>query len=303
MEKLSHINSQGNAHMVDISDKTVTKHTAKACGRIYMHAETLDRVRTGGIKKGDVLSVAQVAGIMAAKQTASLIPMCHPLPLSKIDLSFTFPSSGDCIEVTALVSCEAKTGVEMEALTAVSATCLTIYDMCKAVQKDMYIDGIRLLRKTGGKHDYTAAGTVRALCISGARGTVKHMIPSGELTTDWGIRGDAHGGNWHRQVSLLAEESVDGMRDRGVELPPGIFAENILTRGIDLKALPVGTRLSVGTAELEVTQIGKECHTDCAIRRKTGTCVMPTDGIFAVVRKNGTVRPGDAVAVIDETIV
>ena len=159
------------------------------------------------------------------------------------------------------------------------------------------------VHKNSEKRERTASGTVRAVCISGARGVPKHMIPAGELTADWGIQGDAHGGTWHRQVSLLAEESVDKMRGSGVELPPGIFAENILTRGINLKELPVGTRLSAGTAELEVTQIGKECHTDCTIRRKTGTCVMPTEGIFAVVRKSGTVRPGDAVSVINETTI
>ncbi len=112
------------------------------------------------------------------------------------------------------------------------------------------------------------------------------------------MEGDAHAGAWHRQVSLLPDESVDRMRGRGFELSAGDFAENILTRGIALYELPVGTLLEVGDAVLAVTQIGKTCHNDCEIRRTVGMCVMPTDGIFAVVVRPGTVRPGDAVSVI-----
>ena len=111
--------------------------------------------------------------------------------------------------------------------------------------------------------------------------------------------GDAHAGNWHRQVSLLAEESVDTMRALGLTLAPGDFAENILTRGIVLKTLPVGTRLRVGETVLEITQIGKQCHNDCAIKKTTGRCVMPTDGVFAVVLEEGVIRPGDAIEILE----
>ena len=112
-----------------------------------------------------------------------------------------------------------------------------------------------------------------------------------------GIVGDAHAGNWHRQVSLLADESVDTMWKKFPDIPIGAFAENILTRGIVLRALPVGTKLRVGTALLEITQIGKECHADCAIRRQVGDCVMPREGVFAIVLEEGTVRAGDAIRV------
>lgn len=139
--------------------------------------------------------------------------------------------------------------------------------------------------------------TVTAVCISEKKGTRKHAVPFIEVKKDHGIVGDAHAGNWHRQISLLADESVDTMRGKGVELAPGDFAENILTRGIDLKALPVGTVLAVGETRLQVTQIGKECHNDCEIRRLVGTCVMPTQGIFAIVLKEGTIRPGDTITV------
>ena len=138
---------------------------------------------------------------------------------------------------------------------------------------------------------------VIALCISEQKGTKKHPVPSVMLEADFGILGDAHAGRWHRQVSLLAKESVDTMRGAMPTLAPGDFAENILTEGIDLKALPIGTRLSVGNSILEITQIGKECHADCEIRRLTGKCVMPTDGIFARVIRTGAVTVGDPIAV------
>ena len=141
-------------------------------------------------------------------------------------------------------------------------------------------------------------GTIIAVCISEKKGVQKHPVEALELRVGLGIPGDAHAGNWHRQVSLLAEESVDQMRGLGFDLPPGAFAENLLTRGLDLKTLPVGTVLRAGTALLAVTQIGKECHSDCAIRRTAGRCVMPTDGIFAVVLKDGTVSPGDDISVV-----
>ena len=136
--------------------------------------------------------------------------------------------------------------------------------------------------------------------ISERKGTVKVPVPEIQLRLRHGIVGDAHAGDWHRQISLLAEESVDKLRPLLPTLEPGVFAESINTRGIDLKNLPVGTHLQIGETEVEVTQIGKECHNDCAIRKATGTCVMPTEGIFAVVVREGTVRPGDQVTIISE---
>ena len=134
--------------------------------------------------------------------------------------------------------------------------------------------------------------------ISEKKGTLKRAVPEIELKLRHGIVGDAHAGDWHRQISLLASESVDTMRAASpIALDPGIFAENINTEGIDLKGLPVGTHLRIGETEVEVTQIGKECHNDCEIRRMTGMCVMPTDGIFAVVLNEGVIRPGDQIEV------
>ena len=136
--------------------------------------------------------------------------------------------------------------------------------------------------------------------ISEKRGTVKHEVDEIKLIENYGIEGDAHAGNWHRQISLLAEESIDTMRGRGMELINGAFAENINTIGIDLKSLSVGTIMNVGECILKVTQIGKECHNDCEIKKTTGKCVMPTDGIFAVVIKGGTVKKGDKITLSEE---
>lgn len=145
----THLNDEGRAVMVDVTDKAVTDRTARAEVRVRCAPETLEAIRSGGIKKGDVLAVAQVAGIQAAKRTWELIPLCHPLPLTGVDLRFALEETA--VHITAEVRCTGQTGVEMEALTAAAVAALTVYDMCKALQKDMEITGLRLLEKTGGK--------------------------------------------------------------------------------------------------------------------------------------------------------
>ncbi|WP_088227951.1 cyclic pyranopterin monophosphate synthase MoaC [Desulfosporosinus sp. FKB] len=150
MNDLTHFDEQGRARMVDVSDKAETSRVAVAHGSVQMKQETLDRIRSGGIAKGDVLAVAQVAGIMAAKQTSQLIPMCHPLGITGAKLSFNLKDPGE-VEIEAIVKVQGKTGVEMEALTAVSIAALTIYDMCKAIDKSMTIGEIYLVEKQGGK--------------------------------------------------------------------------------------------------------------------------------------------------------
>ena len=149
MADLTHLGADGAAHMVDVSAKADTAREAVAEGRINMSAEALDAVRAGNIKKGDVLGTARIAGIMAAKKTSELIPLCHPLMLSKIAIAFEFEDHG--IRAEARVRLNGPTGVEMEALTAASVALLTLYDMAKALDKSMVISGIRLLSKTGGK--------------------------------------------------------------------------------------------------------------------------------------------------------
>ena len=149
MADFTHFNENGRAKMVDVSEKADTVRTAVAAGRVIVNAGTFELIRSCGMKKGDVLAVAQVAGIMAAKKNSELIPMCHPLLLTKVDISFEMEEAA--LHIRSEVRCHGETGVEMEALTAVSVAALTVYDMCKAVQRDMRIDGIRLLYKEGGK--------------------------------------------------------------------------------------------------------------------------------------------------------
>ncbi len=138
-------------------------------------------------------------------------------------------------------------------------------------------------------------GTVVALSTSVHKGTPKSNRDAVRLLEQWGIEGDAHAGDWHRQVSLLAEESIDSMRALGLDVAPGAFAENITTRFLDLVSMRIGDRLRIGSAELEITQIGKVCHQRCAIYEAAGDCVMPKEGIFARVLRGGTVRPGDGI--------
>lgn len=152
MADFTHFNDQGRARMVDVGEKDVTHREAVAAARVLVNRETFDLIRSGGVKKGDVLTVAQVAGIMGAKRTPELIPMCHPVQISGVDLRLTLDETRCSVEITAAVRCDGRTGVEMEALTAVSAAALTVYDMCKAVQRDMVITDVRLLSKTGGVH-------------------------------------------------------------------------------------------------------------------------------------------------------
>ena len=151
MEELTHFNEQGRARMVDVTAKAVTHRRAVAVGQVRMAPQTLACIHQGTLKKGDVLAVAQVAGIQAAKHTWELIPMCHPLPLTGIDITFALSDDPCMVEIQAAVTCTGVTGVEMEALTAVTTAALTIYDMCKAVQKDMEITNIHLTEKSGGK--------------------------------------------------------------------------------------------------------------------------------------------------------
>lgn len=142
-------------------------------------------------------------------------------------------------------------------------------------------------------------GRVTAVCTSPEKGMRKKNVGSAKLLVDFGLEGDAHGGPWHRQVSMLAQESIDKMRAKGLDVGPGDFAENITTEGIDLVALPIGTQVTIGEEVIgEVTQIGKECHHGCAIRQQAGDCVMPREGIFIKVIQEGTVTVGDVIAVL-----
>lgn len=155
MSDFTHFNEQGRARMVDVGKKDTTRRVAVAAGRVLVNPHTFALIRSGGMKKGDVLTVAQIAGIMGAKRTPDLIPMCHPILMGGINMELSLDDKRKSVEIKATVTCDGRTGVEMEALMAVSTAALTVYDMCKAVQKDTVITDIRLLSKTGGVHgDY-----------------------------------------------------------------------------------------------------------------------------------------------------
>ncbi|WP_350343581.1 cyclic pyranopterin monophosphate synthase MoaC [Proteinivorax tanatarense] len=155
MSELTHFNKAGRAKMVDVSEKKITARVAKASGKIYMSKETINKVLSGHMNKGDVLAVAQVAGINGAKKTWELIPMCHNLLLTGVDIEFTVDDCHCYIEAVAEVKTQGNTGVEMEALTAVNIALLTVYDMCKAIDKRMYIEEVKLIEKQGGKSDFS----------------------------------------------------------------------------------------------------------------------------------------------------
>lgn len=301
MGEFTHFNEEGRAHMVDVGNKDDTNRTAIATGKIHMKSETIKIIKDGQMKKGDVLSVSQVAGIMGAKKTSSIIPMCHNIFLTGSNIRFNV--GNDYIQVEAQVKTRGKTGVEMEALTAVSVACLTIYDMCKAVDKDMIIDDIKLIKKAGGKSgDYVRdekLARVLSVNISEEKGVVKDPIKQGKFIENHGLENDAHSGDWHRQVSLLGKESFEKMEELGAEnLKFGDFAENITTEGIILYELPIGTRLVIGETLHEVTQIGKKCHSGCAISKTVGKCIMPKEGIFTRVLKGGIIKEGDTIEVL-----
>ncbi len=160
MEELTHLDAQGRPKMVDVSAKPDTQREAVARGVVRMQAATLDLIKKGGVAKGDVLAVAQLAGIMAAKRTPDLIPLCHPLLIGDIKVEFSLDETGCAVVITAAVKSIGKTGVEMEALTAVAVTALTIYDMCKAVDRGIIIEGIRLAKKSGGKSGVISLDTM-----------------------------------------------------------------------------------------------------------------------------------------------
>jgi len=297
--------------MIDVTSKAETEREAIAKGRVSMSAATLELIRERKMMKGDVLAVSETAGILAAKETPRLIPLCHPLLLTSISIEFYLPSGGNFIEITASTKGTGKTGFEMEALIAVSVTALNIYDMCKIIDKDMSIGQIRLIRKSGGKsgtyvtevekEQHGRCGKLVAVCIS-AEADSKNPVEKAVLRKGYGLVGDMHAGS-SRQVSLLAKETIDKMlaavssinpermKSQKIEIQPGDSAENLLIKGIDLISLPLGTRIHIGNkAIVEVSQIGKIFH-------KPGFYLLPLEGVFANIIKGGVVKAGDDVVI------
>lgn len=300
LKDFTHLNKNGEIRMVDVTEKENSLRYAKASGEIFVSNEVIECIKANKMKKGNVLEAARMAGIMALKKTSDFIPLCHSIFISWANISFNIK------EKSIIINCEVKstgkTGVEMEALAGVSVAALTIYDMCKAITKEMIISNIGLLEKSGGKsglYRKSSEGKVVAVCISEKKGTLKKEVSEVTFVEDRGIKDDAHFGPGIRQVSLLASESIEKMKNRGVSIHHGSFGENVITEGIDLVSFPVGTKLKIGHDVLcEVSQIGKECHNPCAIYHTVGDCIMPREGIFIKVITGGSVKKGDLIDVI-----
>ncbi|MFH1675395.1 MAG: cyclic pyranopterin monophosphate synthase MoaC [bacterium] len=300
--ELSHLNESGQARMVDVSDKAITARFAKVGGFINMRPEVIELITSGNAPKGDVLAAARIAGIQAAKRTSELIPLCHPLMIERVAIDFSIMENG--IGITAEVGMAGKTGVEMEAFTAVAVAALTIYDMCKAADKSMSIGEICLLEKSGGRSGHykrkesPVSAKIIATCLSEKKGTVKNNVGEINLIENFGVEGDAHAAPGKRQVSIISIESHKKLIAKGIKVGLGDFGENLTIDGFLPHELPLGTRLRAGDVELEVTQIGKECHAACAIKKQVGDCPMPREGIFVAVIKGGVVSVGQILEVV-----
>jgi len=296
--------SAADIRMVDVTSKEPSRRRATAAAEVRLAADTVERILSGQLPKGDVTATARLAGIMAAKQTPQLLPLCHSVALTHVGVNLTPIPSLERVCLQAVATAVARTGVEMEALTAAAVAALTVYDMCKGVDRAAEIRHVRLLTKAGGYSGCWRAdgvGRVVAVSLSEQRGTRKHNVEEITLDTDMGVRGDAHAGPGLRQVSLLANESIATVRARGLEVGPGDFAENITTEGLALPSLPIGTHLLLGASAVgAVTQIGKECESPCEIGRQLGDCVMPREGIFVRVVQPGKLRAGDLIQVLTD---
>jgi cyclic pyranopterin phosphate synthase len=297
-DNLTHLDNEGRLKMVDVGDKPATRRKAVAFASVLVGEKALSLLKSGDLAKGDAWAASRVAAIMAAKRTADLIPLTHPIRLDSVRVDI-FPLEKDRVGCFVQATACDRTGVEMEAMVAASTAMLNIYDMVKGIDKSARIEGVRLIRKTGGKSgDWLVAdaelGKIEKLATSPGKGTPKDPCDEVNLKVGFGVENDAHGGDWHRQVSLLGLESINKMKDQGLEVDFGSFAENVATSGVCLYELPIGSLLygDNGTV-MQVTQIGKECHTKCAVYYRAGDCVMPREGIFAVVLVAGPLKSGE----------
>ena len=323
---LSHLNEKGRARMVNVGEKQDTHRIAIAEGEVIMRPKTLALIKDKKMAKGDVLGIAQVAGIMAAKQTSQAIPLCHPLILNNVDMDFYFMDDRNSVLIRSIVMTTGKTGVEMEALHAVTIAALTIYDICKAVDRGIEISNVHLVEKDGGrsghyqgtsylnlKHDKgldrqsesddganSGEGVVLAICVGDSRESPKKQVTSASVIEDFGIEGDVHAGIDHKQVSLLNLSSLEKNRKEGYELNYGDLFENIVFQGLeDLFQHPIGTIIKVGPqVVLRITQIGKDHDVDIEVGSQKVRSIMPEEGIFTRVIKGGTIQEGDFIEVV-----
>jgi len=296
----THLNNK-ELNMVDVTNKDESYIIAHAYGRIYMPEEVIEKILNEGLEKGDIFISSKVAAINAAKKTCDLIPLCHNIILSLVDVYYHIEEN--FIEAISTVKTKSQTGVEMEALTAVLVFLENIYDMCKGITKQMVISDVKLVYKSGGKSGEfidTDWAIIKSINISAKKGTSKYSVDEAKLIEDYGVEGDAHAGG-ERQVSLLDVKSIDKMKQYQIEgLCFGKFAENITTYNLDVNKIKIGTKLKIGkNAIIQISQIGKKCHgAGCEIAKTAGVCIMPTEGMFAKVITGGIIRRGDLIKII-----
>jgi cyclic pyranopterin phosphate synthase len=295
---LTHQDGEGRVKMVDVGQKAPTARMALAFASMYAGEKAVALLTAGELAKGDAWAASRVAAIMAAKKTSELIPLTHPIRLDSVRVDL-FAWGKERIGCFASAAGYDRTGVEMEAMVAASTAMLNMYDMVKGVDKSAYIEQTRLVYKTGGKSgDWLSpaaqTGRIEKLATSKGKGTPKDPCDEAVLKVCFGLESDAHGGDWHRQVSLLGVESIEKMRSKGLDVNFGSFAENIATSGVCLYELPIGTLMWCEAGPvMQVTQIGKECHTKCAVYHRAGDCVMPREGIFTIVLAGGRIAAGE----------
>lgn len=298
---MTHLDDAGRIRMVDVTAKAHTVREAVARAVVALSPAAWEAVRANALGKGELAPVVRLAGIQAAKRTPDLIPLAHPLNLTAVavDLDLSVPGRA---AVTCTARCDHATGVEMEAMTGAAVAALAVYDMVKGIDKSARIEAVELLRKSGGKSgEYVRpaepAGRLVSINVSPGKGTKKEPVGQAVLVAGHGIEGDAHAGGG-RQVSLLSLASVEKMIARGAAVVPGDFAENITFDGFTVDRVAPGDAIAVADALLEVTQIGKECHDGCWIKKTVGDCIMPREGFFVRVVRGGGIRPGDPVRLI-----
>lgn len=292
--ELSHVDENGNANMVDVSDKKITERIAEAMAYVHMKPETLKLIMENGMKKGDVLAVAKTAGIMAAKNTSSLIPLCHFIPLTKVEVRIE-PEGADKLLVRSFVKCIYQTGVEMEALVAVQAAALTIYDMCKAVDRSMSIEQVVLLKKDGGRSGLYLRNESPRVTKLFLRPVKRQALLSLSVMhiDECGVEGFTEG---NRAVSLLDSAAVVEMEEKQYQgFCMKKFYGNLVTDGLNYARLNIGDILTIGDVQLKITEIGKPCFEECEILKAGQVCSLKSGCAFAKVVRKGIISRGDTI--------
>lgn len=288
--ELSHIDENGLPEMVDVSEKSVTNREAFAQAVVTMTPDTMKKILNNDIKKGDVISVAKIAGIMAAKKTSSLIPLCHQIPLTSVKIDF-LPMSKYKLKITSKVNCKYSTGVEMEALTAVTVAALTIYDMCKAVDRGMRVDDVYLLKKSGGCSGTFENAIVKKIFLKVKKGGNKLCMAECNLDEE-GIESFTTG---DKAVSLLDENAFLSIENNNDSFCARKFYANFVTEGLAFSDMKVGSRISIADAIIEITQVGKQCFEECELLINKSPCLLRNNCAFGKIIKPGNVRVGSQI--------